>query len=179
MKIILVAALINCCVLFQQDEPLSKVANVELPQKSLRMNKASLPAKAKGRFKSTLAISKYEHVYEVDNVLLAFADYNEAKDDFKGLEDRKTEWLGGMSELGLKANVDKAEIIKVNNTRFLIMGLKNGDEYYCSFISDKKGSRGISGSIQYKAEDKDKAEKILSDFLKRISFKAPSLSRDN
>jgi hypothetical protein len=177
MKIILVAALINCSVLFQQDEPLSKVANVELPQKSLRMNRASLPAKA--RFKSTLAISQYEYLYEVDNILLAFADYKEAKDNFKGLEDRKSEWLAGISEMGLKAKLDRAEIIKVNNTRFLIMGLKNGDEYYCSFISDKKGTRGISGSVQYKAEDKEKAEIILSNFIKHISFKAPSLSGDN
>ncbi|MBO9672229.1 MAG: hypothetical protein J7577_02210 [Sphingobacteriaceae bacterium] len=179
MKIILVAALINCCVLFQEEEFLSKVANIELPQKSLRMNKANLPAKTKNRFKSTFAISQYEHLYEVDSILLAFADYSEAKDNFKGLEDRKNEWLGGMSGLGLKANIDRAEIIKVNNTRFLIMGLKNGDEYYSAFISDKKGSKGISGSLQYKAEDKEKAEIILNDFLKGISFKAPFLSRDN
>jgi len=59
------------------------------------------------------------------------------------------------------------------------MSLKNGDEYYSSFISDRKGSKGISRSIQYKAEDREKGEIVLLDFLKRISFKAPSLSGDN
>lgn len=179
MKIILVVALISCLSIFQQNEPLSKVASVELPQKSLRMNRANLPSTAKNRFRSTMAISQYQHLYDVDKVLLAFSDYSEAKNNFKGLEERRDEWLGGVNEVGLKANVDKVEIIKVNNTRFLITRLKNGDEYYCSFISDRKGSKGISGSLQYKAEDKEKAERILADFFKHISFKAPSLSESN
>ncbi len=179
MKTILIATLLSCLSIFRQEEPLSRVANVELPQKSQRINNNNLPAEAKSRFKSTMAISQYKHLYEVDKMLLAFSDYSETKNNFKALEDRRDEWLGGMNELGLKSNINRAEIIKINNTRFLIMSLKNGDEYYSSFISDRKGSKGISGSIQYKAEDREKGEKVLLDFLKRISFKAPSLSGDN
>lgn len=38
----------------------------------------------------------------------------------KDCRDCRDEWLGGMNEVGLISNIDRAEIIKINNTRFLI-----------------------------------------------------------
>ncbi|WP_412468563.1 hypothetical protein [Pedobacter sp. KLB.chiD] len=61
MKIILIATLLSCLSIFRQEEPLSRIANVELPHKSQRINNNNLPAEAKSRFKSTMAISQYKH----------------------------------------------------------------------------------------------------------------------
>ncbi len=177
----MLAGVIYCLAFFQQDEPLSKVANIELPQRSERISKNNIGINTKRKFKSTYAISQFDQIYKVDEILFAFKDYKTQKDDFRGLEDRKNDWLGAMYENNPNANknVERAEIIKVNKTKFLIMISLHDGDYYCSFISDKKGSGGISGSMQYKAVDKDKAEKLLNVILNHISFKAPSLSNDN
>ncbi|MCZ4245718.1 hypothetical protein [Pedobacter punctiformis] len=181
MKITLLAGMIYCLGFFQQDEPLSKVANIELPQRAERINKNEINNNTKRKFKSTYVISQFDQLYKVDEVLFGFEDYKVQKDDFRTLEDRKNEWLGAMYENNSNPNknVERAEIIKVNNTKFLIMTALRNDEYFCSFISDKKGSRGISGSLQYKAVDKGNAEKLLNTILNRLIFKAPSLSNDN
>lgn len=171
---------LTCLVGFmQQEEPLSKVANIELPQKSQRISQKDVTDFKSKRFKSDNPMSKLGHVYRVDGIIFGFKDYTSAKDDFTALEDKKNEWLGVMNEVGLKSNVTRAEIIKVNNTRFLICtSLKDG-EYYSVFTSDKKGRKGISGSLQYVESDKVKADNILNEILKRLSFNAPSLSGDN
>lgn len=171
--------MINCFTFFKQEEPLSRVANIELPQKSARLSKNELAAISKRRFKTSLAMSQYTRTFDIGGVLLGFEDYTTDLKDFKGLEDKKEEWVNMMKGTGGTPNIDRAEIIKVNNTRFLIQSIKSGDEYFTSFISDKKGRKGISGSLQYKLADKEKADKILNEFLKKISFKAPSLSGDN
>lgn len=97
---IFVAIMINGFTFFQQEETLSKAANIKLPQKSVRLSKNELAAIGKRRFKTSLAMLQYASTYDVGRILLGFEDYPTDLKDFKGLEDRKEEWVNMMKGTG-------------------------------------------------------------------------------
>ena len=97
---IFVAIMINGFTFFQQEEPLSKAANINLPQKSVRLSKNELAAIGKRRFKTSLAMLQYASTYDVGRILLVFEDYTTDLKDVKGLEDRKEEWVNMMNGTG-------------------------------------------------------------------------------
>ena len=72
---IFVAIMINGFTFFQQEKSLSKAANINLPQKSVRLSKNELAAIGKRRFKTFLAMLQYASTYDVGRVLLGFEDY--------------------------------------------------------------------------------------------------------
>lgn len=95
-----VAIMINGFTFFKLEELLSRVANIELPQKSVRLSKNELAAIGKRGFKTSLAMLQYASIYDVGRILLGFEDYPTKLKDFKGLEDRKEEWVNMMKGTG-------------------------------------------------------------------------------
>ena len=110
--------MINGFTFFQQEKSLSKAANINLPQKSVRLSKNELAAIGKRRFKTFLAMLQYASTYDVGRVLLGFEDYPTNLKDFKGLEERKVQWVH-IKGIGTTANIAREEFIKVDNTGFL------------------------------------------------------------
>jgi len=68
--------------------------------------------------------------------------------------------------------IDYSKIIAVNNIQFLICQYEKDGEAFLWFKSDyDRDNKNISGVIQFKKPDEDKAQKALQTFLGSVHFK--------
>ncbi len=170
---ILIAGLICLSSVFQQEEPLSKVANIKIPEKARRITVEQVEPKLSKEFKyGKRAASGMKNVFETDGVIVAFDDLS-ASVGIDKLEDRQASELHTIREMGgeVAAGLDETKIVMINNIKFYILKRHVKDEYFYSFVSERKDHKGIYGSVIFKKEKKENAEKVFEHLLKSISFK--------
>lgn len=175
MKTIIIS-LICSLTFIQQQEPLSSLVNIKPPRNNERLSKSQYSLLIKKRFGKNRTIDEdVKNIYEIDGMILTFKDMildnDYSKSNAKSLPQIKDEMVEMMKHLHLKNNLDKAEIVKINNIDFFLFKTHLGDNYSYHFTSETRNYKYIIGSIEFEKQDKERADKIFDDLIKSISFK--------
>jgi len=170
MKAIIITSLISFLALINLQEPLSKIASVKAPANAEKKSKDAIISYEKANFKR-VAVNGLKNIYKVGGVLIGFEDFEHLVDYNSTLEDHRDRALGEVEEILAAGTNDKADILTLNGTRYLILKRNKGDEYFYYFMSEDKNKKGIKGRIEFKKKDLAHGETVLQDFLKGIKFK--------
>lgn len=169
MKILLTNIIFCCMSFIQQQEPLSNIAIIKIPVKSSKLNKVDFLTYSNKNFKYSNFIKDVKHIYKTDNILIAFEDKDVSHHNFKSLSEMKDRMLSEGEEM--QARGGTVEIIKIKNIEYLIFKQSKNKNYSYTFYSEANNKKYLEGSVIFKMEDKDKAEKIFFDLIKSVSFK--------
>jgi hypothetical protein len=166
-------AMITSLILFIafQQEPLSKAGAVKLPVNLDRVDTKQIGSFEKANFKYLSSTKGLKHIFKKGNIIFGFEDFIRPEELATSLEDYKERILGEVEEIEARKTKETADIVKYNNTKFLIRKAIREDECYYYFVSETHAGLGIKGGIQFKKADQQKAETILNDFLKNFQFK--------
>ncbi|NQX38813.1 hypothetical protein SAMN05421820_101848 [Pedobacter steynii] len=156
-------------IVFQQ-APLSEIGTIKLPVNLDHSDGKQIAAFEKVNFKYLSSTRGLKHIYKIGDILFGFEDFSRPEKLAGSLEDYKERILGEVESIELRKTKETVDIIKHNNTKFLVRKAIREDECYYYFMSDTRAGAGIRGGIQFKKADQQKAEKILNDFLKNIQF---------
>lgn len=167
----LILGMLCCLSTIAQQEPLSNVVNINVPKGAVKLNKEQIISHSKKKFKtSEIASVKTKNLYKIDELLIGFWDLEVSEENKKSLQAIKSEALE-LYKLDKNIIVNEARINKINNNQFLVINYQNGDASYYRFNSEYRNNQSISGVIQFKEFEKDKAAAILNDILNSIKFK--------
>jgi hypothetical protein len=166
-------AMITSLILFIafQQEPLSKAGTVKLPVNLDRVDTKQIGTFEKTNFKYPSSTKNLQHIYKLGHVLFGFQDYTRPIGYDVSLEGLRDRMVGEVEEIEARKTKETVDIVKYNNTKFLIRKAIRDDECNYYFISETYAGSGIKGGIQFKKADQQKAETILDDFLKNFQFK--------
>ncbi|MEE1943688.1 hypothetical protein VRU48_01125 [Pedobacter sp. KR3-3] len=176
MKINLIASFLLLLSFLSQEKPLSEVVHITPPKKSESMDWVEHYKYMLKNYRSSPAMDGTTKCFNKNGIIITFWD-NILWDDYlkkqvKNLSEMKASKLETLEELGMSNDIDKAEIIKVNDIGFFISCTHvAGDEYRYNFDSEYRNYKSISGRVVCKKQDRKKAEKIFNDLLKSIKFK--------
>ncbi|NQX39546.1 hypothetical protein SAMN05421820_10269 [Pedobacter steynii] len=166
-------AIITNVILFIafQQEPLTKVGTIKLPNSRENVELGQIRSFEKANFKYPSSTKNLQHIYKLCNVLFGFQDYTRPIGYDVSLEGLRDRMVGEVEEIEARKTKEIVDIVKYNNTKFLIRKAIRDDECNYYFISESRAGLGIKGGIQFKKADQQKAETILNDFLKNFQFK--------
>lgn len=178
MKIIILSIALNLILSYtvKAQEKMNDTVKITIPANSKRLNREIASLLVKEKFKNSTIINKEsKNIYDVGGILLFFEyginngkniqTLNQIKSNLEGLITWK--------ELSVNKNnvIDESIISSINNISYLIIKYHNGENYYYRFFSELVTSKFITGEVQFKKSDKERANKVFNDFLKNISFR--------
>jgi|GEM_PF-1877754 len=165
-----IISILSILLIFNQQEPLSKIATIKAPQNIDKVSTAQIVAYEKANFKYLSSTRNLKHVYKVGGVIIGFEDYNRPAGYDISLEDYKERILGEVEQIERRKTKESVDIVSFNNTKFLIRKVVRDEEYCYYFVSETKKNSGIKGGIRFKKADLSKAHKLLDELLKSIKF---------
>ncbi|HTD98563.1 MAG TPA: hypothetical protein VK668_04730 [Mucilaginibacter sp.] len=168
--IFLIAGLVFSISCMSQQPNLSSVVSIKLPDKAEKLNRTQSSSYLKENFKKSKVPLDKENIYIKDGVIISFWDLSVSGDNKRSLQNSKAELLEVL-KIDKNLKVNEANIITINHNQFLVINYQEGDEVYLRFYSDYKNNKNISGLIQFKKPDEDKAKGLLDTLLKTIQFK--------
>jgi ethanolamine ammonia-lyase large subunit len=171
MKNVLTIIVISISSFFCQDVPLSKVAVIDKPISAEKIERNDILAFGKRKFKN-FYVSDNNNInyFKVGNILVSFWDVLEDETNNRNIDVKRKE-ITAVIKLVSTNIIDETKLIENNKRLFAIIKYHNGDEYYFTFFSEYLNHKGISGQVQFKKQDLEKATAIFDKFVKGVKFK--------
>jgi hypothetical protein len=139
------------------------------PAGSTKLTGDELKKYLHANFKVTLVPSGYETTYVADSIIICFWDLKADPAYKKTLEEIQTRMDNSKKKNGTFIS---SGIETINDVRFLVWEYHNDDEVYINFRSGYNNNNQLmSGIIQFKKPDEDKAQQYLKDLLASMHFK--------
>jgi hypothetical protein len=151
--------------------PISEVVDATLPKGAKLLTKEQLIAYTKSNYKRSQIPTDKKNTYQLDGLLISVWDLSVNPGLKRSLQASQSEMLGYLKR-NTENTINYSKIITVNNIQFLVCEYQKQDEVYLWFKSDyNKANKNISGVIQFKKPDQNKAEAALQTFLASVHFK--------
>ncbi|WP_443944296.1 hypothetical protein ACJVDH_15410 [Pedobacter sp. AW1-32] len=169
MKKILFILLTFIPFLSLAQQPLSKVAQLQVPKKSEVLTQSAGISYTKSNFKLLSVPNNMANTYQVDNVVVSFQDF---KLPYPVDLERIKQSSYGDPEYYFKRKITfSGSIQKFKYLSFFVKTVSKDDESYFWFISESKNLKGIEGCIAFKLKDAEQAKQILDNLLNSIELK--------
>jgi len=159
----------------KQETPISRIADFDMPENLVYIEHEQGELFVKKNYIYLTNVKSNNHMFSDGTTIVGIKDYDKRKVDFLNLDEKKRQRLEVIKQTKMEKFITKTEIIKIRNTSFLIMGQYYQDEYAYNIISELKGNKGISIQLQFKRDEKERTEKLITQLLNGIRFHPPTM----
>jgi hypothetical protein len=167
--IIIGLALSFTCI--AQQDTLSKVISIHLPNGTEKLDKEKFKSHMKNNYNHVRIIEANKNIYKIGDMLLTFQDLHASSTGKLTLEDTKRQMVSIMRKFDKTATIDEDSIETVNNIHFLIIKSHEDKEGHFLVYSDYNNDKYVSIILQFKMAEENEATKTLDEILKGIRFK--------
>lgn len=143
---------------------------MDLPPGTEKLSKEQFEAFVNEHF-GRLADRDYDdHIFRKGDVIISYRSHQDPTFQTYTLEKRKKEFVGLLSDMG-KKTVTNANIIKVNNAKFLVIEFYRDKDYGILFFSDTDSQkRFVNGTLYFNQKDQEAARLYLDFMLNHFRF---------
>jgi hypothetical protein len=176
-KILTISILLHICFTAFSQEKFFRTskAKVKMPIVAQKLTQQELADYVKSNFKDSAIPTDAENVYKINNILLSYWDWPvNTGEPKRTLEERKNLTLVSYNSFNKKhGNLFKdieANIITVNNIKYLIDKHSYNNDVYIWFFSEDRKINSLLGLVQFTKGNEAQANQVLNDFLKSVNI---------